>query len=83
MKSNQPPKLSLWDKLRLLRLLNNKAMLEKLKSRKLWATVIAATLVTLGQQLGVSPDMVENLVQLVMAYVIGQGIADAGVAIKK
>jgi len=70
-------KLSLINKLRLYRLTQNKAMIEKLKSRKLWATVIAATLATLGSQLGVSPDLVENIVQLVMAYVIGQGIADS------
>ena len=70
-------KLSLLNKLRLYRLTQNKAMIEKLKSRKLWATVIAAALATLGGQLGVSQDLIENIVQLVMAYVIGQGIADS------
>ncbi len=69
-------KLSLINKLRLYRLTQNKAMIEKLKSRKLWATVIAAALAALGGQLGVSHDLIENIVQLVMAYVIGQGIAD-------
>lgn len=82
MKRNPPPKLSLWDKLKLLRLLNDKTMFEKLKSRKLWATVIGAAVVTLGQQLGLSEDFITSVVTLISAYVVGQGIADAGAAKK-
>ena len=82
MKRNQPPKLGLWDKLKLLRLLSDKTMFEKLKSRKLWATVLGAALLSLGGQLGISQDLTEQLVQLIAAYIIGQGIADAGAARK-
>ena len=82
MKRNQPPKLGLWDKLKLLRILSDKTMFEKLKSRKLWATVLGAALLSLGGQLGISQDLTEQLVQLIAAYIIGQVIADAGAARK-
>lgn len=74
------PKLSWWDKLKLLRFANDKTMIDKLKSRKLWATVIGAAVAALGGELGIGEDLVTKIVALVSAYVIGQGIADAGAA---
>jgi len=53
-------------------------MIEKLKSRKLWATIIGGILVSLGDAVGLSPDAVQWLVTLITGYVVGQGIADHG-----
>jgi hypothetical protein len=53
-----------------------KAMMDKLKSRKLWAAVIGSLIVSLGDQLGLSPDATQWLATIVTGYVIGQGIAD-------
>jgi hypothetical protein len=55
-------------------------MTSKLKSRKLWVTVITAFLVIL---LDVDEATIENLVSLAMAYVFGQGAADAAKEIAK
>lgn len=51
---------------------------EKLKSRKLWATVIGGAIVTLGEAVGISSAVSQNLVAIIAAYVVGQGIADHG-----
>lgn len=53
-------------------------MIEKLKSRKLWVTVITAALVTIGTSLGLDEGTVTKIVGLSASYVLGQGIADAG-----
>ena len=50
----------------------------KLKSRKLWMTIAGSVLVTLGTAVGMQPEIVEKLVALIAAYVLGQGIADHG-----
>lgn len=52
--------------------------LDKLKSRKLWIVVLAATLVSLGSQLGfdLNPEEMQNLVYLVCSYVLGQAWVD-------
>lgn len=55
-----------------------KTIIEKLKSRKLWVTVVTATLVALGGQLGFDEATITKLVGMASAYVLGQGIADAG-----
>lgn len=68
--------LTLWDKIKLWRIIKNKAMLEKLKSRKLWVTVVTAAVVTFSQQLGIDPELTTKLVGLAAAYVLGQGLAD-------
>lgn len=52
--------------------------MSKFKSRKLWATVIAGALTAFGEGLGIDPEAAAWLVKLVMAYVVGQGIADHG-----
>jgi hypothetical protein len=57
-------------------LTKNKAMIDKFKSRKLWATVIGAALVALGDQLGLDAETVQWIATLITGYVIGQGIAD-------
>ena len=60
-------------------------MMEKLKSRKLIVSLIVAVLVVLNDhfETGISEAAIYKLVALVMAYVIGQGIADHGSQGKK
>lgn len=53
-------------------------MIDKLKSRKLWAAVLGSVIVTLGSQLGLDPEVVQWVGTIVTGYVVGQGIADAG-----
>ena len=52
--------------------------LSKLKSRKLALTLITAATIVANKQfnLGLDDNMVYALVASVMAYVIGQGLAD-------
>ncbi|MGA0207490.1 MAG: outer membrane beta-barrel protein [Ilumatobacteraceae bacterium] len=52
--------------------------LDKLKSRKLWATVLGSALVTIGTEMGFPQDTVTGLVAILVAYLLGQGIADHG-----
>lgn len=56
---------------------NIEVMKEKLASRKLWAAVAGAMLTTFGQQLGLSPEILNNIVTIIVAYIAGQGIVDA------
>ena len=58
-----------------------KSMFQKLKSRKLWATIIGALIVSGGKEVGLTPDMTQWIATIVTGYVIGQGIADAGQAV--
>ena len=53
-------------------------MLEKLKSRKLWAAVTAAVITVIGGHLGLTPDQLTTITTVIAAYIIGQGVADAG-----
>lgn len=75
-----PPSLSLWDKLRLARFVNNlrndKAMLEKLKSRKLWVAVLGSALVALGSQLGLPEELTLKVAGLLGVYIIGESAVD-------
>lgn len=50
--------------------------LDKLKSRKLWATVAGVALSALAQQLGMDPEQAENVVALIVAYIVGQSAVD-------
>jgi hypothetical protein len=83
-----PPKLSgplsLWDKLFLAKdisnLITDKAMLEKLKSRKLWITVGFAALTTLLNALGVDQAFIAKLIGFGMTYVGAQGAVDVATA---
>ena len=76
-------KLGLRDKWELLKLYRKRGkMFEKLKSRKLWAAVAGAALLTLGSQLGIAEDTSNKIVELIMVYIAGQGIVDAAAAAK-
>jgi len=48
------------------------------KSKKFWATVGACLAAIGSAYLGMEASTIELLVQSLSAYVIGQGIADAG-----
>ena len=74
-RTNRGPKEPLTTKLKKLIM---KGTLDKLKSRKLWVAVLGAALVALGTQLGMNEDTVNQLVAVLAAYLLGQGIADAG-----
>lgn len=52
--------------------------MEKIKSRKLWAAVIGTTLITFGNQVGLTPEMSQWIATIITGYIVGQGIADAG-----
>ena len=68
--------------LEIRKLTKDTTMFDKLKSRKLWATIVGGILVTLGDAIGLSPDAAQWIVTLVTGYIVGQGIADAGAGIK-
>lgn len=76
-------KLTLFDKLKLYKLSQDKVMIEKLKSRKLWATVIGGALAVLGSELGVDAGLVDKLVNMIMVYISAQAVVDTVEAHKK
>ena len=51
---------------------------EKLSSKKLRMTITGIAVVIGGQYFGIDEATVTKIVGLVMSYVVGQGIADAG-----
>lgn len=53
-------------------------MKEKLKSRKLWVTLVAGIVVALNDAFGfgLDKDTIYSLVSLVVGYVFSQGIVD-------
>ncbi len=53
-------------------------MLMALKSRKFWGTVLAAAWVAAGTYLKLDPGTVKTVATIIMTYVVGQAIADAG-----
>ena len=53
-------------------------MIEKLKSRKLWAAVITAVINIIGSDIGLTPDQLLSITAVASAFIIGQGVADAG-----
>lgn len=57
--------------------------MSKLKSRKLWVTVLASAITTLAQQLGLDSVETHNLALTVSAYLVSQGAHDAAVALRK
>ena len=81
-----PTRQKLFPKINLLlalrRLTKDKNAMNKLKSRKLWAAIIGSIIVTAGDQLWLSPDVTQWIATIVTGYVIGQGLADAGQALK-
>lgn len=56
---------------------------ERLRSRKLWVTVIVSALVAFTDQLGftIPPEKLKLLVELAFGYLIGQGGVDIAKAI--
>lgn len=83
--------MRLRDKIRLARFANRildglpdlETMKEKLASRKLWAVVVGSALAAFGSQLGIAPDLIQNIVPIVVAYIGGQSVVDALAALKK
>lgn len=55
-----------------------KVMWTKLKSRKLWGTVLAAAVTAFGNQLGLDPALTLKLSGIIMLGVVGQAISDSG-----
>jgi uncharacterized membrane protein len=80
-RSDDNARLSLWDKLKLARLINS-VMFERLKSRKLWVAVLGAALLTLGQGIGLDADLLDKLITLAMTYIGAQGLVDTAAALK-
>ena len=75
--------LGLKDKWELFKLYRRRSVvLEKLKSRKLWAAVIGGALTVLLTQLGVAEETVHHLVQIVAVYISGQAAVDLAAALK-
>jgi len=56
----------------------DKIMINKLKSRKLWAAVITAAINIIGEDIGLTPDQLLSITAVASAFIIGQGVADAG-----
>ena len=63
--------------------LHKEELVGKLFSRKLWATVVGAALLTLGQQLGLPESVYKDLLTLLMTYIAGQSAVDAAAALRK
>lgn len=76
-------KLTFFDKLKLYKLSKDTVMIEKLKSRKLWATVIGGALAVLGSELGLDAGLVDKLVNMLMVYISAQAVVDSVEASKK
>lgn len=81
-KPRQAPRLGLSDYLKLWRIWKDPVMIEKLRSRKLWAAVVGGAFVTVGQYLGVPQAFTQHIVELVMVYIAGQSVVDAAGAVK-
>ena len=55
-------------------------VMEKIKSRKLWITVLAGALVAFGEQFGIDldPEQLIAIAGMVLAYVGSQAVVDRG-----
>lgn len=75
--------LGIRDRWRLFNLYRRREeVFEKLSSRKLWAAVVGATLTAFGGELGMNEDTTTHIVQIVVGYIVGQGVVDAAKAAK-
>lgn len=52
--------------------------MNKLSSRKLWAALLGVAVNVYGDRLGLSQDDCLRITGLIGAYLVGQGVADAG-----
>ena len=50
--------------------------MSKLKSRKLWVTVLTSAFITLAAEFGIDEATVEQVVYIVVPYLIGQSAID-------
>jgi uncharacterized membrane protein YvlD (DUF360 family) len=48
------------------------------KSKKFWAALVGAVVVSIAKQLGIDDATAAKIAAMIVAYIIGQGIADAG-----
>jgi uncharacterized membrane protein len=60
-------------------------MTDKLKSRKFWMAAVTGLLVILNDGIGLNlpSEAIKNVVEVVIAYIIGQGAVDAVSSLKK
>lgn len=66
----------LYNRIKLLK--EDKVMQEKLKSRKLWVTVLTTALVTINSAVGLVPeDTMHWLIGFIGTYLAGQSAVDA------
>lgn len=66
-------RIGLWDIVKLIRSIKD---MERLKSRKLWVTVFAGAVTIFAKELGIDPNLVDRLVGMAAAYVLGQSYVD-------
>jgi hypothetical protein len=55
-------------------------MVEKLKSRKLWAAVVSAAIVAFGTELGLAAEQTHWIAGLAAALILGLAVVDAAKA---
>lgn len=55
-----------------------KALQDMLGSKKALATLIGVLLTVFAPKMGIPPEKIQDIVYLVMAYIVGQGVADFG-----
>jgi hypothetical protein len=66
-------------KLLIFLLTKNKDIMQRLKSRKLWATIVGAALLAAGPQFGLTPETTQWVSTIIVGYVLGQSAVDASV----
>lgn len=74
---------AIWNGVRIWRHLKKIAMIEKLKSRKLWVTIISGVVFAIGGAMKIDPETLQPLLVLAASYILGQGAVDAVAAARK
>ena len=57
-------------------------MMKKLTSRKLWVAVLSAAAAAFAENLGLEAGAVDQIINLALTYIVGQGAVDAMGALK-
>ena len=57
-------------------------MMEKLTSRKLWVAVLGSAATVFAENLGLEGEAIQQIIQVVSVYILGQGAVDAMGALK-